>query len=72
MDLYQIDYVPSSCSFLGGGFQGIETYAILVFYKALIVTADRNEEEKTVDVFEAVDPLLSFGPLATNIEHSVC
>jgi hypothetical protein len=57
---------------LGWGFQGIETYAILVFYKALIVTADRNEEEKAVDVLEAVNPLLSFGPLATNVEHSVC
>ncbi len=49
----------------------VQTYAIFVFDQTLIVTTNRNQEQKDIDIFEAVDPLLSLGSLATNIEHSV-
>lgn len=37
----------------------------------LIVFADGDEEEDDSDVFETMDPFLSFGTLTTDVEHSV-
>ena len=37
----------------------------------LIVFADGDEEEDDGDIFETVDPFLSFGTLTSHIEHSV-
>ena len=47
------------------------TYAILVLHQALVVSADRYQEHKAVDVLEAMYPLLPFGSLTTDIEHPV-
>lgn len=43
----------------------------LIFEEQLIVLGDGDQEENGSDVLEAVDPLLTFGTLATNIEHTV-
>jgi hypothetical protein len=37
----------------------------------LVVFADGDEEKDDGDVFETVDPFLSFGTLTSDIEHSV-
>jgi hypothetical protein len=37
----------------------------------LIVFTDGDEEKDDGDVFETVDPFLSFGTLTSDIEHSV-
>ena len=49
-----------------------ETYAILVFNKTLIVTANGDEEEQTVNILKAMDPLLALRALSSNVEHAVC
>lgn len=43
----------------------------LIFEKQLIVLGDGDKEENGGDVLEAVNPLLTFGTLATHIEHAV-
>ncbi|KAI6757209.1 hypothetical protein HG531_003034 [Fusarium graminearum] len=42
----------------------------LIFEKELIVFGDGDQEKNGGDVLEAVNPLLSLGSLATNVEHS--
>jgi hypothetical protein len=37
----------------------------------LIVPADRNEEEETIHILEAMDPLFPFRSLTANIKHPV-
>lgn len=49
----------------------MQTYAVLILHQALVVSTDRDEEHKTVDILETVYPLLPFGSLATDIEHPV-
>lgn len=51
---------------------GVATYTVLVFNKALVVSRNSHEEEKAVNVLETVNPLLSLGTLASNVEHAVC
>ena len=36
------------------------TYPVFILDQALVVSTDGHEEEQAVDVFETVDPLLSF------------
>jgi hypothetical protein len=48
-----------------------ETNAILVFNKTLIVTANGDEEEQTVNILKAMDPLLALRALSSNVEHAV-
>lgn len=44
---------------------------ILILHQALVVSGNGDKEKQAVDVLETVDPLLSFGSLSSNIEHSV-
>ena len=44
----------------------------LVFEKQLIVLGNGDKEEDGGNVLEAVNPLLTFRTLSSNIEHSVC
>lgn len=48
------------------------TYSISVLNKGLVVSTDCNKEEQAVDVLEAVDPLLTFRSLSSNVKHTVC
>lgn len=43
----------------------------LVFKEQLIVLGNGNEEKNRRDVLKTVDPFLSLGSLASNIEHTV-
>lgn len=43
----------------------------LVFEEQLVVLGDGDEEENRGDILEAVNPLLTLGTLATDIEHAV-
>jgi hypothetical protein len=43
----------------------------LVFEEQLIVFGDGDQEENGCDIFEAMNPLLSLGSLATNIKHTI-
>lgn len=47
-----------------------ETYRVLVFNQALIVTGKRHHKKEALDAFKAVYPLLSFRPLTTHIHHA--
>lgn len=47
------------------------TYAIAVFHQHVVVAANCDQEENDLDVVENVDPLLTFRPLSTDIEHAV-
>lgn len=47
------------------------TYAIAVFHQHVVVAANCDQEEHDLDVVENVDPLLTFRPLSTDIEHAV-
>jgi hypothetical protein len=49
-----------------------ETYSILVFNKTLIVTTNSDEEEQTVNILKAMNPLLALRALSSNVEHAVC
>lgn len=49
----------------------VHLVAVLVFHEALVVAGDGDEEQETVDVFEAVNPLFAFGALAADVEHAV-
>ena len=44
----------------------------LVFEKKLIVLRDGDKEENSCDILEAVNPLLSFRSLSSDIKHAVC
>ena len=44
----------------------------LVLKEQLVVLGDGDEEEDGGDVLEAVNPLLTLRPLATDVEHAVC
>jgi len=48
------------------------TYAVLVLHQALVVSGNGHKEEKAVNILETVDPLLSLGSLATDVEHAIC
>lgn len=43
----------------------------LIFEQKLVIFRDGDKEENGGNILEAVDPLLPFGPLATDIEHAV-
>lgn len=43
-----------------------------IFEQQLVVFGDCDEEKDGGNVLEAVNPLLPFGSLATNIEHAIC
>jgi hypothetical protein len=43
----------------------------LVFEEQLVVFRNGNQEENSGDVFKAMNPLLSFRSLPTNVEHTV-
>lgn len=47
------------------------TYSVLVLYKALVVATDRDQEEQAVNILKAMNPLLAFRSLSTNIKHAV-
>jgi hypothetical protein len=47
-----------------------ETYRVLVFNQALIVTGQRHHKKEALNAFKAVYPLLSFRPLTTHIHHA--
>lgn len=49
----------------------LQTYAVLILHQALIVSADRYQEHKTIDIFEAVYPFLPLGSLAADIKHPI-
>ena len=49
----------------------LHTVDRFIFEKQLVVFGDGNQEENRSHVFEAVNPLLPFGSLTTNIEHPV-
>jgi hypothetical protein len=49
----------------------LHTVDCLVFEQELVVFRDGNKEENGGNIFEAVDPLLPFGSLATDVEHTV-
>jgi hypothetical protein len=53
----------------GQGF--LHTVDSLIFEEKLVVLGDGDEEENGGDILEAVDPLLTFGTLTTNVEHAV-
>jgi hypothetical protein len=46
-------------------------HPILILDETLVVTADGNQEQQTVDVLEAVNPLLALGSLTSNVEHAI-
>ena len=46
-------------------------YRSLVLDQALVVPAQRGNEQKAVDAFKAVDPFLAFRALAADIEHVI-
>jgi len=54
----------------GKGF--LHTVDSLILEEKLVVFGDGDEEEDCSNVFEAMDPFLTFRSLATNIEHAVC
>lgn len=43
----------------------------LIFEKKLVVLGDGDKEENGCDILEAVNPLLTFRTLTTNVEHAV-
>ena len=43
----------------------------LVLEEKLVILGNGDEEENGGDVFKAVDPFLSLGPLTTHVEHAV-
>jgi hypothetical protein len=43
----------------------------LILEKKLVVLGNGNKEEDSGNVLEAVNPLLSLGPLSSNIEHAI-
>lgn len=43
----------------------------LIFEKELVVFGDGDKEENGGDILEAVNPLLTFGTLTTDVEHAV-
>jgi hypothetical protein len=47
------------------------TYAIAIFHKHVVVTADCNQEKDDLNVVEHVNPLLTLRPLSANVEHAV-
>lgn len=47
---------------------GTETYHALIFVQHLVVLAQRDQEDQSGDVLETVNPLLTLGPLTTDIE----
>ena len=49
----------------------LHTVDSLVFEQQLVVLGDGDQEKDRGNVLEAVDPLLSLGTLATNVEHAV-
>lgn len=49
----------------------LHTVDSLVLEQQLVVLGDGDQEENSGDVFEAVNPLLPFGTLTTDIEHAV-
>ena len=49
----------------------LHTVDRLIFEQKLIIFRDCDQEEDGCDIFEAMDPLLSFRSLPTNIKHSV-
>lgn len=42
-----------------------------VFIEHLIVLGDGDEEHDRRDILEAMNPLLSFRPLSTDVEHAI-
>lgn len=48
------------------------TYHRLVFDEDLVVFGNGNQEDDRRDVFKAVDPFFTLGPLTTHIKHAVC
>lgn len=49
----------------------LHTVDRLIFKEQLVVLGNGDQEQNRGDVLEAVDPLLTFGSLTTNIEHTV-
>lgn len=49
----------------------LHTIDSLIFEKELVVLGDGDKEENGGDILEAVNPLLTFGTLTTNVEHAV-
>ena len=45
------------------------TYRVALLDEALVVPAERDEEEDGGDVLEAVDPLAALGLLAADVDH---
>ena len=52
----------------GGSKQG-RTYRISLLDEALIVPAERDEEQDSRDILKTMDPLASLGFLATDVDH---
>jgi hypothetical protein len=49
----------------------LHTVHSLIFEQQLVVFGDGDEEKDGGNILKAVNPLLSFGPLATDVEHTV-
>ena len=47
-----------------------QTYGILILNQTLIITRQGNHEQQTLNTLKAVDPLLPFRPLPTDIHHA--
>jgi hypothetical protein len=54
----------------GQGF--LHTVDGLVFEEKLVILGNGDEEQNGGDILEAVNPLLTLGSLATDVEHAVC
>jgi hypothetical protein len=49
----------------------LHTVDSLIFEEELVVLGDGDKEENGGDILEAVNPLLTFGTLSTNVKHAV-
>jgi len=48
------------------------TYDTLIFVQHLVVLAQTDQEHQSSNVLEAMNPLLTLRPLATDVEQLVC
>ena len=50
---------------------GTGAYDTLIFVQHLVVLAQTDQEHQSGDIFEAVNPLLTFRPLTTDVEQLI-
>ena len=69
---YGCAHEPAAVDYAVEKYQGFH-HAILIrfFKKHLVVLGQRNAEDNRGNIFEAVDPLFTFGTLAANIKHAL-